>query len=219
MLEEIEKTKIKRYRLGSLNPLEINDELLTFLKQSDKFCPHFHLSLQSANDKILGLMNRKYTFSFYFEQIKKINEMFYLPFLGADIIAGFPNETQEDFEITKNNLQKSGLSRIHVFPYSKRKGTVAFDMENQVEESEKKQRAKILQKVSDNLYMKFLEENIGQISEVMVEKHADENGFLKGLTRNYLNVTLSEKDEKYKNTLQKVRLTGILKSKMTGEIL
>ena len=216
LLKEIEKTKIKRYRLGSLNPLEINDELLDFLSNSEKFCPHFHLSLQSANDKILELMNRKYTAEFYLEQINKINKIFSLPFLGADIIVGFPNETEEDFEITKNNLKLSGLSKIHIFPYSKRKGTVAYDMENQVEEHVKKERAKELQKVSNKLYSSFLNKNIGQITDVMIEKNFDKQGNLKGITPNYLNVIIKENNADFLNSLKKVKITCIENEKLVG---
>lgn len=106
LLKDIEeKTTIERYRLGSLNPPEITDEMLTFLKNSTKFCPHFHLSLQSANDKTLRSMNRFYKTEDYLSLIDKINETFENPFLGSDVIAGFAGETDEDFEITKQNLE------------------------------------------------------------------------------------------------------------------
>ena len=145
LLKDIEtKTTIERYRLGSLNPTEITHELLDFLKTSKKFCPHFHLSLQSANDKTLRSMNRFYKTEDYLEQIKQINETFELPFLGSDIIAGFAGETDEDFEITRSNLEKSGLSQIHTFPYSKRKGTIGESLPDQVPDAVKTQRATIV---------------------------------------------------------------------------
>ena len=219
LLKEIEKTNIKRYRLGSLNPLEINEELLDFLSKSEKFCPHFHLSLQSANNKILDLMNRKYSVELYLEQIKQINSHFRLPFIGADIIVGFPNETQDDYEITKNNLLNSGLSKIHVFPYSKRNNTAAFDMENQVDEIVKKNRAKDLQTVSQMLFNGFMKKNLGQFAEVMIEKHFDKNGYLKGITGNYINVTIEDNDKDKLNTMQKVELVKINANKMIGKII
>ena len=119
LLKEIEsRTNIHRYRLGSLNPLEITDDMLEFLKTSEKFCPHFHLSLQSACNKTLRSMNRFYKVEDYLKQIDKINGLFNLPFLGSDIITGFAGETEEDFRTTVENLRVSGLSQIHTFPYS-----------------------------------------------------------------------------------------------------
>ena len=117
LLKEIEnKTTIERYRLGSLNPHEITDELLEFLSKSKKFCPHFHLSLQSACNKTLRSMNRFYNVEDYLKQVEKINTMFKNPFLGSDIITGYAGEFAEDFYTTVDNLRKSGLSQIHVFP-------------------------------------------------------------------------------------------------------
>ena len=115
LLKDVENNTNIRYRLGSLNPLEITDELLDFLSKSEYFCPHFHLSLQSACNRTLERMNRFYKVEDYLKQIEKINSIFKLPFIGSDIIAGFVGETEEDFEITLNNLEKSGLSAIHTF--------------------------------------------------------------------------------------------------------
>lgn len=108
--------------------------MLEFLKHSKKFCPHFHLSLQSACNKTLHSMNRFYTVEHYLELIDKINNTFELPFLGSDIITGFAGETEDDFNITVDNLRKSGLSQIHTFPYSLREGTVGAKSTQQVEE-------------------------------------------------------------------------------------
>ena len=114
LLKEIENQTNIRYRLGSLNPLEITDELLEFLSKSTQFCPHFHLSLQSGCNKTLKSMNRFYCVEDYLKQIEKIDSMFNLAFIGSDIIAGFVGETQEDFEITLNNLKfkKSQLTSL-----------------------------------------------------------------------------------------------------------
>ena len=113
-----ENSPIERIRMGSLNPLEITEDVLEFLSTSKKFCPHFHLSLQSANNDTLRRMNRFYTVEKYLEQIENINAKFNLPFLGSDIIAGFVGETDEEFSNTVENLKKSGLTQIHTFPYS-----------------------------------------------------------------------------------------------------
>lgn len=209
LLKKIEsETTIKRYRLGSLNPNEINDALLEFLQKSDKFCPHFHLSLQSANDKTLHSMNRFYKTDFYLEQIEQINSMFDLPFIGSDIIAGFAGESDEDFEITRTNLEKSGLTQIHTFPYSVRKGTIGENMPNQVSDKIKEKRADIIKAISREKYNNFISKNIGKTHEVLIEKHPDKHsGNLKGITRNYLTIQIvSDRSDIY-NTLQNVKLT------------
>ena len=215
-----ERTTIPRYRLGSLNPLEITDEMLTFLSNSEKFCPHFHLSLQSACNKTLRSMNRFYTVEYYLEQIDKINRIFDKPFLGSDIITGFAGETDEDFEITRCNLEKSGLSQIHTFPYSIRKGTIGADMPNQVDEKTKNKRADIIKAISAQKYKEFLLKNIDTTQELLIEKHPDKNsGFIKGVTRNYLTIITNSKDNNLLNTLQKIEITEIKNNKLYGEII
>ena len=149
LLEEIEKTNIKRYRLGSLNPTELTTDFINFLSKSKKFCPHFHLSLQSVCNKTLQAINRNYNVEEIKNLVNYINLKFDKAFIGSDIIVGFPNETIEDFEITLNNLKELELTRIHVFPYSRRKGTIADKMDNQVETTEKKRRVKLVQEISD----------------------------------------------------------------------
>lgn len=218
LLKEVETRTNIRYRLGSLNPLEITDEMLEFLQKSDKFCPHFHLSLQSACNKTLKSMNRFYKVEDYLKQINKINSMFDLPFLGSDIITGFAGETDEDFEITANNLKKSGLTQIHTFPYSIREGTVGAKAKNQVPENIRQQRAEIVKKISAEKYNEFINKNIGKIEEILIEKHTDKNGFLKGVTRNYLTVTLNCKEESLTNTIQKIKITKFENGKLYGEL-
>lgn len=220
LLKEIEtKTNIKRYRLGSLNPLEISDELLEFLSNSEKFCPHFHLSLQSACNKTLNSMNRFYKVEDYLKQIEKINQIFDLPFLGSDIITGFAGETDEDFEITRLNLEKSGLTQIHTFPYSKRNGTAGANFPNQIDDKIKEERAKIVKKISAEKYDRFVEKNIGTEREILIEKRTDKNdGMLKGVTRNYLTVHLDKNDTELANTIQKVKITEYKNGKIYGEI-
>ena len=209
LLKEIEtKTKIERYRLGSLNPTEITTEMLEFLKTSKKFCPHFHLSLQSANDKTLRSMNRFYKTEDYLAQIERINQTFDLPFLGSDIIAGFAGETEEDFETTRKNLENSGLTQIHTFPYSKRAGTIGESLPDQVADDEKNRRASIIKEISKQKIEKFIQKNLGSTKEVLIEKHRAKNsGNLKGMTRNYLTVEIKSDREDLFNTLQQVKLT------------
>lgn len=223
LLREVEaKTKIERYRLGSLNPLEITNDLLDLLQQSDKFCPHFHLSLQSACNKTLKSMNRFYKVENYLEQIEDIVTRFDKPFLGSDIIAGFVGETDEDFAITVENLKKSKLSKIHTFPYSIRKGTQAEKMEGHLPDSVKHERAEIIKKISAEKYELFLNQNLNTVHEVLIEKHPDKHsGMLKGMTKNYLNVLIDgiENQENYFNTLHNVKLVQIDKDKFIGEFV
>lgn len=221
LLKEIEeKTTIERYRLGSLNPPEITDEMLEFLKTSKKFCPHFHLSLQSANDKTLRSMNRFYKTEDYLKLIEKINETFENPFLGSDVIAGFAGETEEDFEITRKNLLSSGLTQIHTFPYSKRKGTVGAEMENQVPDDVKNSRATIIKEISKEKLNKFIEKNLGKTLEVLIEKHPDKHSQnLKGMTRNYLTVQIPSDRTDLFNTLQMVKLVKFENGKIYGELV
>ena len=221
VLKEIEKrTTIERYRLGSLNPTEITDELLDFLSKSDKFCPHFHLSLQSANDKTLRSMNRFYKTEDYLAQIDKINDIFELPFLGSDIIAGFAGETDEDFEISRENLSKSGLTQIHTFPYSIRKGTIGASMPNQNSDEVKNRRATIIKEISKQKFKEFVNKNLGRVCEVLIEKHPDKHsGNLKGMTRNYLTVQIVSNRNDLFNTLQQVRLTEYKDGIIFGELI
>lgn len=221
LLKDIEQnTTIERYRLGSLNPLEITDELLEFLQKSEKFCPHFHLSLQSACNKTLKSMNRFYTVEKYLAQIEKINQIFDLPFLGSDIITGYAGETDEDFEITRQNLEKSGLSQIHTFPYSVREGTIGASAPNQVDDKIKEKRADIVKAISRQKYDDFVRKNIGTVREILIEKHPDKkSGFMKGITRNYLTVITNTKDTSLANTLQQAKITGYENGRIYCEIL
>ena len=215
-----EKTTIERYRLGSLNPHEITEDLLDYLSKSNKFCPHFHLSLQSACNKTLKSMNRFYKVEDYLEQIEKINSKFELPFLGSDIITGFAGETEEDFCTTVDNLRKSGLSQIHVFPYSIREGTAGAKEDNQVDENIRQIRADVVKALSALKHIEFINKNVGKIHEVLIEKHPDKRtGMLKGVTRNYLTVLINSKDNQLLNSLQQIRITKFENGKIYGEIL
>lgn len=219
LLEKVESTSIHRYRLGSLNPTEIPIEVLEFLKSSNKFCPHFHLSLQSACDKTLRAMNRFYKTEDYLAQIEYIQENFNNPFIGSDVIAGFVGETEQDFEETVNNLRRSKLTKIHTFPYSIRKGTKAEGMEGHLSDKVKEERATIIKKISAEKMNEFLQRNLGTIREVLIEKRPDKHtGKLKGLTENYINVIVENGTNEF-NTLQQVKLERIQNGKMYGRIV
>ncbi len=206
LLKEIEKTNIAQYRLGSLNPLELNKEFIDFLSQSEKFCPHFHLSLQSFCNKTLKNMNRFYSEDDIFRLIETINNKFERAFIGSDIIVGFPDETDEDFEKTRKNLTDVKLSQIHVFPYSLRKNTAAEKLPNHISEKVKKERAEIIQEISDQKHLEFLKSNLNTENTVIIENRKDrETGMFKGVTKNYINV-LIDIDKMPDKSMQKVQL-------------
>lgn len=215
LLNEIEeKTAIKRFRLGSLNPLEINDEMLDFLKNSEKFCPHFHLSLQSMCDKTLKSMNRHYSAQQSLDLIEKIDDAFDLPFIGSDVIAGFSGESEEDFETTVSNLRKSKLTQIHTFPYSVRKNTQAESIPERVEQKTKGKRATIIKEISAKKHSEFIQKSLGTVQEVIIEKNLDrKTGFFKGVSRNYINILIKPEIDfsEVRNTIQKVKIDSIEK--------
>ncbi len=220
LLKEIEKTDIPRYRLGSLNPSEIDDELLDFLQSSKKFCPHFHLSLQSACNKTLRNMNRFYKVEDFLEQIEDIKRRFGKPFLGADIIVGFPDETDEDFEITYENLKKSGLTQIHTFPYSVRPDTVAAGMINHVPDDVKVLRADRVKALSKAKYEEFSLSHIGEVVSILVEKRPDKKtGYYKGVTPNYLTVYVESDKTDLFNTIQKVEINEVFQGHLKGSFV
>ena len=215
LLKEVEsKTSIPRYRLGSLNPLEITPEMLDFLQNSENFCPHFHLSLQSACNSTLKRMNRHYTVEYYLDQIEDIVSRFNKPFLGSDIIAGFVGETDKDFEITVENLKKSNLTQIHTFPYSIRKGTIAEKLQGHLPDNVKEERANIIKQISTTKFNEFLKSNLNSTQEVLIEKNLTKDGKYKGVTRNYINVILETGNF---NTLQMVTLKEIQGNKILSK--
>ena len=205
LLKEIEKTSIPRYRLGSLYINELYDEMIEFLSKSDKFCPHFHLSLQSLCNKTLKNMNRYYSVSDALSVIEKLHNSFNLPFLGCDIIVGFPDETEADFKETYENLKKAKLSAIHCFPYSKRENTPAYSMKNQVQNSIKTARVEKIIELSDILHKNFLEKNKNTFAEVLVERKSPKTGLYSAVTRNYIKIHIKS-DENIRHTLKTVNL-------------
>lgn len=184
-----ENEKTERIRLGSLEPDHITDELIEKLAKCEKLCPQFHISLQSGCDKILKKMNRHYTSDEYFALCEKLRKEFKDCTLTTDIMVGFPHENDEDFEITKRFAQKVRFEKIHIFPYSRRSGTVADRMDGQIEKSVKAQRVSELSKVADKIRNDFLSNQIGKTVSVLIEgKQRDGEYF--GYTKNYTPVKI-----------------------------
>lgn len=179
--------KIKRIRLSSLEPRIVDKQFLDRLSKGEQFCDHFHLSLQSGSDSILQSMNRKYDTDLYEKTINLIREYYPNAAITTDIIVGFPGETDEDFEKTLNFVDKIQFSKIHVFKYSNRKGTVASKMKNQVSGVVKKERSKLLIEKSKYYTDKFLDNMLNQPIKVLFESKNDD-GYIKGYTTNYIRV-------------------------------
>ena len=179
-----ENEKVERIRLGSLEPDHITDELIEKLSSCSKLCPQFHISLQSGCDKTLKKMNRHYTSDEYFELCTKLRSNFKDCTLTTDIMVGFPGETEEDFEITKAFAEKVGFEKIHIFPYSRRSGTVADKMDGQIEKSVKAIRVSELSQIAEKIRVDFLEKQIGRNVSVLIENE-NSDGFCEGYTANY----------------------------------
>lgn len=221
LLEEIGTiSEVKRIRLGSLEPGIITEESVKRLKNIEQFCPHFHLSLQSGCDETLKRMNRKYTTEEIWEKIKILRDAYDQPALTTDIIVGFPGETPDEFETTRKFLEEINLYEMHVFKYSKRKGTRAAVMEDQVDDQEKARRSSILIAMNETHKRAFEQAQIGTDRDVLIEeklKHSVENLYV-GHTKEYVKVAV-ESREPLENQIVRAHLTGISEDGyMTGNL-
>ena len=194
LLEKINNIEgIERIRLGSLEPTIITKEFVNRLKNLNKICNHFHLSLQSGCDETLERMNRKYKAEEFENCIKLLRENFKDVMLTADVIVGFPGETKEEFQKTVQFLEMVGFYKIHVFKYSKRKGTKAANMDNQVDGNIKEERSKKIIEISNHYGQKYNEEMLNTKQSVLVEEKEGE--FWKGHTTNYVLVKIKSKQD------------------------
>ena len=208
LLRELDRVDgIERYRISSIEPNLITDEIIEFCAQSPKFVPHFHIPLQSGSTRILGLMRRRYTAERYRERIAKIRELMPDSFLGVDVITGFPGEGEEEFMETYRLLEEVGASFLHIFPFSERPGTPAVDMPNKVQSRISTERVSRLEELSARLNRAFTERFIGTEREVLFES-TNHDGVMYGYTDNYLRVS-APFDEKYVNNICRVRLDSI----------
>ena len=209
---------IDRYRISSIEPNLITDEIIEFCAASPKFVPHFHIPLQSGSTRILGLMRRRYTADKYRERIAKIRELMPDAFLGVDVIVGFPGESEEDFLETYNLLEEVGASFLHIFPFSERAGTPAVTMPNKVQPRISTERVARLEELSAKLHKSFSEKFLGQVREVLFES-TDRSGKMYGYTDNYLRVSVPYNTD-YINQICKVRLVALdSEGNITSEIV
>ena len=197
---------LERIRTSSVEPLIITEEFVQRLSRVDKFCPHFHLSLQSGSDSVLSRMNRRYTSQEYREAVNTIRRTFPYAAITTDVIVGFPEETDQEFEQTYEFLKEMRLYETHIFKYSPRNGTKAAEMPDQVEPAVKNSRSECLIKLNEKNKKDFEDQHIGQIVDILIETH--ENGYATGHTKNYIKVGIMTQ-ENLSNQIIKSRITDI----------
>ena len=215
LLEAIQKIDgIKRIRLGSLEPNIITEEFVNRLKKVTKMCDHFHLSLQSGCDETLKRMNRKYTAETFEKEVNLLRKTFPDVALTTDIIVGFPGETEEEFNETYKYLSKIRFTKLHVFKYSPRKGTVAAKMKNQIDSTVKEKRSHKLIELSNECEIEFLDRYVGKELKVLFEKQDGE--YIKGHTTNYL--VVKAKETELENQIKDVKIVSRDNLELIGEM-
>lgn len=207
---------IERLRLGSLEPDQLTPEVLDGLKSVKKLCGQFHLSLQSGSDGVLKRMNRKYDTALYRRIISDIRARFENCSLTTDIMTGFPGETEEEFNETLDFVKEIGFSKVHIFCYSRREGTPAAQMENQVDEQVKTARSKALSKVAAKCAKDFFAAQVGRIENVLFEQQKD--GFFEGYTENYTPVKVKAENG-LKGEILPVKITECTDEGCFGEVV
>lgn len=204
-LDQIEG--IDRFRISSIEPNLLADDIIEFVAQSNRFVPHFHIPLQSGSNKILKLMRRRYQRELYVSRVQKIKSVMPHCCIGVDVIVGFPGETHEDFLETYQFLNELDISYLHVFTYSERNNTLAATMEGAVNPKDRAERSKMLHILSDKKRRKFYEDHVGSTFNVLFENDI-ENGMMHGFTENYIRVA-AKYDPVLINELKKVKLVTL----------
>ena len=207
LIKQLDKLNtIPRYRISSIEPDLLKEEIIAFVNSSKKFAPHFHIPLQSGSDEILKKMRRRYDTALYAKRIKLIKELMPEACIGVDVIVGFPGESGEEFNKTVDFLKSLPISYLHVFTYSERANTTAKRMEQKIPMEIRRKRSKQLRILSLKLKLKFYNDNVGYIGNVLFETH--EGDFLIGFTENYIKVKVPFK-KGIINTIQKVKIEKI----------
>lgn len=204
VLTELEKLNIDRIRISSIEPNLLNDEIISLVKSSAKFCNHFHIPLQSGDPEILKAMRRRYSRELYRDLIYKLKDEIRDVGIGADVITGFPGESQKQFENTFDFVNSLPVSYLHVFSYSERKNTDAVMLPGKVEVRERKRRSELLRKLSDKKRFDFYSGFTGTHQDVLFESVRND-GFTEGFTTNYIRVKVKDTSS-LENTIESVRL-------------
>lgn len=205
-----------RIRLSSLEPTAVNSDYVKRLLEYDRLCHHLHLSIQSGSDSVICAMNRNYTRRDYLDIVKVLRDKDPHYGITTDIIVGFPGETDEDFADSMNMIREADFLRVHAFQYSKRKGTAAAVMENQIEPQVKKSRSAALIAEADRVSKEFMTACTGEIRQVLFEETDKDK--ITGYTDNYIKV-YAQADERFLNTLCDVKITGIMYDGVSCEII
>jgi len=198
---------IDRFRISSIEPNLLSDDIIEFVASSKRFVPHFHIPLQSGSNKILKLMRRRYQREVYTSRVEKIKSLMSHCCIGVDVIVGFPGETHEDFLETYQFLNELNISYLHVFTYSERENTLAVTMPDIVSKKERNERSRMLHSLSEKKRRYFYDQHLGTSSTVLFENDI-EDGFMHGFTENYIRVA-AKYDPLLINELKKVVLTSI----------
>jgi len=217
LIGEIHKIEgLKRIRLGSLEPRIISEEFVRAISCMEKICPHFHLSLQSGSNATLKRMNRHYTTEEYYGKVELLRKVYDHPAITTDVITGFPGETEKEFEETRKYLEKISFYEMHIFKYSKRQGTAAAAMDDQISDRIKQERSAILLAMEREQSKEFRKRKIGSLAEVLFEEEKEMDGILYwiGHTAEYIKVAKADK-KNLSNCLIKGKIVGFL----TEEIL
>jgi threonylcarbamoyladenosine tRNA methylthiotransferase MtaB len=189
LIKELDKIDgIQRYRISSIEPNLLTNEIIEFVANSDKFMPHFHIPLQSGSNKLLGLMRRRYKRELYAERVRLIKTLMPHCAIGVDVIVGFPGETEIEFKETFDFIHSLDISYLHVFTYSERDNTHALTLKPVVPVNIRHERNKILRNLSYRKMQYFTEQHFGQMRKVLFENH-NKNGMMEGYTDNYIKVT------------------------------
>lgn len=209
---------VQRLRLGSLESVEVEPRLLTLMQEDARFCRHLHLPLQSGCDKTLQTMHRPYTTAKFKTLLADIKTKVPDIAITTDVIAGFPGETEADFETTCKFAESCGFSKMHIFPFSARKGTPAEKFAGAVTEAVKKERADILGRIDETMHKTFMQAMVGQTAEVLFEQPAGEDYF-EGLTGNYQRVFVKSGSRNLGGEILPVKITAFDGEKLLGEII
>ncbi len=217
LIQELDKVEgIERYRISSIEPNLLTDEIINFTANSEKFLPHFHIPLQSGSDQVLKAMRRRYKSDLFVRRINKIKTIMPDACIGVDVIVGFPGESEENFQETYELLKQLDVSYLHVFSYSQRDNTDAVKIEPKVSQQTIAERSKILHRLSMKKKRQFYENNTGKIRQVLFETY--EEGILSGHSENYISVSIKGNEDKV-NQIIPVKLVRLEDGEMIGKRL
>lgn len=208
---------IERVRLGSIEPEQMDEEMISRLSKQDKFCPQFHLSLQSGCDKTLRDMNRHYSSSEYADIVNKLRNAFENSSITTDVMVGFAGESEQDFKDSMDFVKSIGFAKVHVFPYSRRRGTKAYDVPNQILPAEKEKRASLMGELAEKSRFEFLSSQIGKTESVLIERLRHD--CLEGYTKNYTPVHILSKDSSLCGKIADVLIVSAENDYCTGKLV